>query len=145
MCRYAEVRRLDCACAASAASSRAVSRQPVPRRLLDLLHSSVVEYERHRVLVHRRRPARDRRVVIVIIMPRFSRRCTWRLQRNCFVIPKPPTALSALYDGYKAFSVLLVEECIQDGIDAGVGRPQPLCERCDNWEHVFFPFLDWAS
>lgn len=110
------------------------------------LRPGIVVDERHCVLIDWRWSSGDGGVVVIIVVMRWlpSGR-TRRLKGNCLIIAKSSATFLTLHNGDEALPKFLVEECVQNGIYAGVWRTQPLCQWRDYGKYLLFPWLNFTS
>lgn len=104
--------------------------------------SVVVNIGDSRILYGRNSPSGR---IVVVKMRRFSHARRRGHHSDRFVIMQPAAASATLYDGHKTAPEFLIEERVQNGIDAGVGGAQPLCDRRGNRQNIVLPGLDLAA
>lgn len=64
-----------------------------------------------------------------------------RHESDGLVVPQSAAALFALDDGDKPAPILLIEERVQNGVDAGIGSTQPLRYGGGDGQDLFLPHL----
>lgn len=100
------------------------------------LNSGVVEDVRDgRVL--RRRPPRGGVVVVVNVIGGLSDAGTG--QRHGLVVPQAAAAAARTQDGCESASELVVEEGVQERVDARIGSTEPLRQRRRHRQRLPFP------
>lgn len=85
------------------------------------------------------------RGIVIVKVRRFSHTRRRRHQSHRFVVSEPSAAAPALDDAHETASEFLVEERVQDGIYAGIGRAEPLGDRRRYRQDFLFPGLDLAA